>query len=321
MKTRFNRFAQVIEEGYNPAVSIYRFIPLVLVLLSSGITAGEFQHEGDVSVRYDNRSDRPSREQYRLRWWPKFDFENQWSVHAYVATGAAFPSAYNTFGGSDELNVRRLFGRWADGGHKLEFGVIPPYKGRVSSTGLSDEGWIRGVRGVIAFRDDRLEIVVGDLNSLRASRAFSSPLELNYFEVEWSGRLNDVISYELGGERMLEENYLRTELRLTTRSDYAWSAEFVHSLTSNSTKSTISFLAPFSYQHGQLKWFTYYSYVPLEFGARAILTEDFLGFDHALGTKLEYRHSRLKRVKWFAEFEIGDARNRVKLGFEFDFGG
>ena len=310
----------VSKERYTLAVPCFRFIFLVLVFLSSGIAAGAFQHEGDVSMRYDDRSDRPSREQYRLRWWPQFDFGNQWSVHAYVATGAAFPSAYNTFGGEDDLNVRRLFGRWANGDNKLEFGVIPPYKGRVSSTGLSDEGWIRGVRGVVALGDDRLEFVVGDLNDLRASRAFSSPFDLNYYEVEWSGRFNDTISYELGGERMLGENYVRTELRLTTRSEYSWSAEVVHSFKSNSTKSTISFLAPFSYDHGQLEWFTYYSYVPIEFGARAILTEDFLGFDHALGSKLEYRHSSLARVKWFAEFETGDARDRVKLGFELDFG-
>ena len=120
---------------------------------------------------------------------------------------------------------------------------------------------------------------------------------------------------------MLGENYVRTELRLTTRSEYSWSAEIVHAFQSNSTKSTVSFLVPFSFAHGQLEWFTYYSYVPGEFGARAILTEDFLGFDHALGTQFEYRHAMLERVKWFAEFETGDARDRVKLGFELDFGG
>lgn len=298
-----------------------RTVFLVAIVLHAGTAAAEFRHEGDVSIRYDDRSDRPSREQYRVRWSPEFDFGNQWSVHAYVATGAAFPSAYNTFGEGGDLNVRRLFGRWTNGDHKLELGVIPPFKGRVSSTGLSDEGWIRGVRGVFALGNDRLEFVAGDLNDLRAANAFSSPLDLNYYEVEYSGQFNDRISYELGGERMLGENYLRTELRLTSRSDFAWSAEFVYGFKSNSTKSTLSFLAPFSFGHGELEWFTYYSYVPLEFGARAILTEDFLGFDHALGTLFEYRHSRLARVKWFAEFEAGDARNRVKLGFEVDFGG
>ena len=289
--------------------------------LHSGAAAAEFRQEGDVSIRYDDRSDRPSREQYRVRWSPEFSFSSQWSVHAYVATGAAFPSAYNTFGENDDLNVRRLFGRWTDGEHKLEFGVIPPFKGRVSSTGLSDEGWIRGVRGVFALGSDRLEFVVGDLNDLRASHAFSSAFDLNYYEVEYSGQFSDTVSYELGGERMLGENYLRTELRITNRSDLAWSAEFVHGFDSNSTTSTLCFLAPFSFWHGELEWFTYYSYVPLDFGARAILTEDFLGFDHALGTLAEYRHSALKRVKWFAELETGDARNRVKLGLEVDFGG
>ena len=81
-------------------------------------------------------------------------------------------------------------------------------------------------RGVLALGDDRLELVVGDLNDLRASKAFSAPFDLNYYEVEYSGQFNDWISYELGGERMLDENYLRTELRLTSASDFAWTAEF-----------------------------------------------------------------------------------------------
>lgn len=300
---------------------VLRAVLLLATVLCAGAAGAEFRQQGDVSLRYDDRSNRPAREQYRLRWSHEYALGGQWSVHAYVATGAAFPSAYNTFGESADVNVRRLFARWSDGDHKLEFGVIPPFKGRVSSTGLSDEGWIRGVRGVLALGDDRLEIVVGELNDLRASKAFSAPFDLNYYEVEYSGQLNDWISYELGGERMLAENYLRTEVRLANRSDFAWSAELVHSLDSDSTKSTLGFLAPLSFGHGELEWFTYYSYVPLEFGARAILTEDFLGFDHALGTLFEYRHARLQSVKWFAEFETGDARDRVKLGFEVDFGG
>ena len=298
-----------------------RYAFLVTALLYAGIAAADFRHEGDVSLRYDDRSNRPSREQYRVRWSPEFDFGNAWSLHAFVATGAAFPSAYNTFGESNDLNLRRLFARWTEGDHKLEVGVIPPYKGRVSSTGLSDEGWIRGARGVVALGDDRLEFVIGDLDDLRASNAFSAPFELNYYEVEYSGQFNDLVSYELGGERMLGENYLRTELRLTNRSDFSWGAEFVYGFKSSSTKSTISFLAPFPLRHGELEWFTYYSYVPGEFGARALLTEDFLSFDHALGTQFEYRDSRLERIKWFAEFENGDARNRIKLGFELGFGG
>ena len=301
---------------------------ILLVGLLGTVTAvlprsafAEFRHEGDISLRYDDRSNRPSREQYRFRWEPEYRLGEHWSVNAYVATGAAFPSAYNTFGERDDLHVRRLFGRWTQGDHKLEFGALPPYKGRVSSTGLSDEGWIRGIRGVFAIGDDRLEFVAGDLSDLRASNALSSPYDLNYYEVEYSGNLNASLSYEVGAERMFDENYARTELRWRMKSDYVWSAEVVHGFKSGATKNVLSFLAPFSLRHGDLEWFTYYSYVPVDFGARAVLTEDFLSFDHAFGTLLEYRDSRLERVKWFAELETGDARDRIKLGFELDFGG
>lgn len=294
---------------------------LLPACLLANSAVGEFLYEGDVSLRLDDSSNSSRREQYRLRFNPEFVFNEKWSAHAFVATGVAFSSAYNTFGGSNELHVRRLFGRLTLGNNKLEFGAIPPYKGRVSSTGLSDEGWIRGVRGVIALGDDRLEFVVGDLGDLRASNALSTPFALNFYEVEYSARINDLLSYELGGERMLEENYVRAELRLTTRSDVAWSAELVHGFESNSAKSVISVLAPFALKHGELEWFTYYAYVPQEFGVRAILTEDFLGFGHAFGTEVGYQSKKFERIKWFAELEFGESRTRAKVGLEIDFGG
>ena len=282
--------------------------------------AGEFLYDGDISLRLDDSSNSSRREQYRVRFKPGFVFDEQWSMHAFVATGVSFSSAYNTFGGRDELHVRRLFGRLTRGNNKLEFGAIPPYKGRVSSTGLSDEGWIRGVRGVVALGDDRLEFVAGDLSDLRASNALSSPFDLNFYEVEYSGRVNDVVSYEFGGERMLDENYVRAEIRLTSQSDVAWSAEVVHGFDSNSAKSVLSVLAPFSFEHGELEWFTYYAYVPQEFGLRAILTEDFLGFGHAFGTVVGYQSKNLARIKWFAELESGESRTRAKVGVEIGFG-
>jgi hypothetical protein len=66
---------------------------LLAIVLCAGAAGAEFRHEGDISLRYDDRSSRPAREQYRLRWSPGYAFGEQWSVHAYVATGAAFPSA------------------------------------------------------------------------------------------------------------------------------------------------------------------------------------------------------------------------------------
>lgn len=302
-------------------LAIARSSLLFAVILFAQPAAGEFGFPGDVSLRLDDSSNRARREQYRFRFKPEFSFNEQWSVHAFVATGAAFPSAYNTFGGRDDINVRRFFGRWAAGNNKVEFGVIPPYKGRVSSTGLSDEGWIRGVRGVVAIGDDRLELVAGDLSDLRASNALSEPFDLNFFELEYSGRINEFLTYELGGERMLDENYVRTELRLTTRRDIAWSVELVHGFKSDSTKSVFSALAPFNLESGELEWFTYYAYVPREFGERAVLTEDFLSFGNALGILFEYRWSGLERIKWFAEFETGEVRDRGKIGLEIGFGG
>lgn len=71
------------------------------------------------------------------------------SIHLFVATGDDFTSLNNTFGDSNDLNVRRLFYRIENKRGKIEIGSIPPFKGRVSSTGLSGDGWIKGVRGIL----------------------------------------------------------------------------------------------------------------------------------------------------------------------------
>ena len=173
---------------------------------------------------------------------------------------------------------------------------------------------------MFAFGDDRLEFVAGDLSDLRASHAFDAPFDLNFYELEYSSRINRTFTYELGGERMLDENYVRAELRMTTGNGIVWSAEVVHGFDSNTAKSVLSVLAPAEFKHGELGWFTYYAFVPQDFGKRAALTEDFLGFGHSFGIEFDYRWSKYERVNWFLELETGDARDRAKLGIEVEFG-
>ena len=126
--------------------------------------APTFSQKLDIQVRYDNRSNRPSREQYRLRYYPSLAITSAWSVNSFVVTGDDFSSSHNTFGSdnTDYLYARRLYLRHETGSGKTELGVIPTYKGRVSSTGLSKDGWITGVRHVKQLQNDTaIEIVVG----------------------------------------------------------------------------------------------------------------------------------------------------------------
>lgn len=292
-------------------------IPLLLCAVASH---AQLAHDSDLSVRLDDSSDRDLRGQYRLRIRPDYSFSDNWSMHAFIATGDEFESAYNTIDDSDDqINVRRLFARYqVANGSKLEVGVIPPFKGRVSSTGLSKEGWIRGARGVWMTRSGAVELVIGSLDDLRSSEALTADFDLDYFEFEYSGRLNEEWSFELGAERMFDSRFLRTEIRYAPAGSASIAGELIHNTTEGSSKVVLSTLRELSWSAQTIEWFTYYSYTGPDFGRRADLAEDFLEFGHALATKLEGGFKRFDRLGWFAELEVYENRSRLKLGFELD---
>lgn len=297
-----------------------RLLILTAALLVSTTGAAQISHDTDVSVRLDDSSDRDTRGQYRLRIRPRIDVDDRWSLHAFVATGEEFESAYNTIDeNDDQIHVRRLFARYElETGSKLEVGVIPPFKGRVSSTGLSKEGWIRGARGVLRRSGGAIEVVVGSLDDLRASQALGAEFDVDYYEVEYSAQPSETWSFELGAERMFDSRFFRTELRFEPQGRASLAAELIHNVSEDSSKLVLSALREFSWSDHPLEWFTYYSYTGQGFGRRADLAEDFLEFGHALATKLEGGLSRSDRISWFAELEIYENRTRAKLGIEVD---
>ena len=288
------------------------------MLCASVPCAAQFDYTGDLSIRIDDTSDRPGRSQYRLRFGPRYDLGDNWSVHGFVATGDEFDSAYNTIDeNDDQIHVRRLFARYARGDSKVEVGVIPPYKGRVSSTGLSKEGWIRGMRGVWGTEKGAFEVVVGDLEDLRASRTFSTDYDLNYVEVEYSRKLNASWTYEVSAEELFDDRFLRGEVRYLTRADAYWAFEVIYNTSDDNSKVILSSLRNIERPAGPIEWFVYYSYTGTGFGPRAELSEDFLEVGHAVATKFKGAVPALERLEWFAEVELYEETARLKAGFEF----
>lgn len=271
-----------------------------------------------MALRIDDTEGRGSRQQYRLRVRPEFAFTERWSMHAFIATGDDFGSAYNTFNDSDdEINVRHLFLRLEDHWGKFEVGVIPPYKGRVSSTGLSAEGWLQGVRGVASIRSGRLELVLGQLDDLRASRAMSLPDDVDYAELEYSGRLTDTWTFEAAGDYMLDDAFVRGEFRYSPSSSEAYAGEIIANLSEGGFKFVLSAERAFRVGDSDIDWFSYYAYAGEKFGARALLTEDFLEFGHAIATEFSSGFAGLERLEWFAHVEVYEDAARVELGIEY----
>ena len=297
---------------------LYALLGMCLFTSISSHGAPALQSELDVSVRYDDRSSKPSREQYRVRWYPSASFDDSWSVHLFAVTGDEFSSSYNTFGETGHFHLRRVYLRYQTGDEKTEVGVIPTYKGRVSSTGLSKDGWITGIRKVTSVgKSALLEVVAGSLDHLNDPNSLQSLDDPNYFELEWSQQLDEQWSFELGLEHMLSNNFVRNELRYENELYGEYVFEVIHRFDNQRFKVNLSTENTFAVNDYQIDWFALYSYVNDDFGLRAELTEDFLDTGHAMMLELEGPLYDKYGLEWFAKGELYEGQSRFQLGVKF----
>ncbi|GGF77033.1 hypothetical protein GCM10011338_31630 [Alteromonas lipolytica] len=280
-----------------------------------------YQQKLDMQVRYDHRSDQTERSQYRLRFYPRLNFDSQWSLHSFVVTGNGFSSSHNTFGSdnNDKIAVRRLYMRRTYSKGKTEFGVIPTYKGRVSATGLAKDGWFQGLRHVHQIQPDhQLELVVGALDATDPARALAVHGDINLFELEYSATLNHLFSIEAGVEHITNGNYLRGEIRYHQQPEQVWFAEIVRRVDQAENKLVLGLESTFLIQQYPIAFYGYYAYVSTEFGERATLTEDYLGTGHA--GSLEFSGNIFAaRLDWFARIDMVKNTRRLLVGIKRSF--
>ncbi|MEL7187309.1 MAG: hypothetical protein AAFN50_12895 [Pseudomonadota bacterium] len=294
----------------------------VIAITAASPAAAQFQLGGDVSVRYDDTSKIDERGQYRFRAEPGYAFDGGVSVHAFIATGTAYSSTWNTMNAdsrSNEIHFRRLFVRFENERGKLELGTIPTYKGRVSSTGLSENGWLKGARGVLRTESASWEIVLAELGDRRAQRALSPAQELNYAEIEYSAVLSDEWSYELGFEHMLDDEFLRAELRYESANAVVYSVEAIQNTAANAAKFVAGMERSFNLGNRPVDWYVYYAYAERRFGPRAELTEDFLDFGHAFANEFSGGIADYDQLSWFVKAEVYEESVRGQLGVQFAF--
>ncbi len=285
-----------------------------------GEPAGFYQQKLDVQVRYDNRSDRSNRSQFRLRFYPQLNLSDQWSLHSFVVTGDDFSSSHNTFGDEDseQIAVRRIYLRRTHALGKTEFGVIPTYKGRVSATGMSKDGWFQGIRHVYEAKPGhKLELVAGAINSTDPNKALSLANNFNLFEFEYSATINEQFSMEFGAERIIEGNYLRSEVRFH-QSEQVWFAEFVRRVDDAENKLVLGLDSEFTLGQYPVEMYAYYAYVSADFGQRAELTEDYLGTGH--GGSIEVSGALpMAQLDWFSRIDMVGNTRRVLIGLKRSF--
>lgn len=154
------------EHGFSvPRLIVILFIGLLLFCLSMSKTKGfTFTAKQSGEFRFDDKTGRGSRVQYRYRLSTDLQLLEHTSIGGHVATGSSFDSSHRTFGETNAVYLRRLFLRHEKDDYRYELGVIPTFKGYVSASGLDKDGFIKGGRVVKSFSSgNQLEFVVGEL--------------------------------------------------------------------------------------------------------------------------------------------------------------
>lgn len=257
--------------------------------------------------------------QYRVRWYPQYQFADpRWTLNGFLSTGDNFAGSHNTFYPDDQNNfyIRRAFLRYESGSRTTEAGVIPTFKGRVSSSGLSKNGFIQGVRNVMRpSKRAKLEVVLGSLNDADAKRAFRLPDKLDYIEVELSTDLTATSGYEVSLERMTGSNYLRTEYRFKWIPETEVFIEWIKRIDNLDDKIVLGTDAAFQIAGLPVEMHGYYTYVSDGVGPRAELTEDFISTGHGISIELE---TPLEQG-WagFMRFDAFKDNTRLIFGVEF----
>lgn len=289
--------------------------------LSANISAAQWGAKLDTSLRVDERSSADLRYQYRIRFYPHvyLDKHKRWSLNGFAVTGDGFSSSHNTIDDpqADYFYLRRMYLRYQQGDSKTELGIIPTYKGRVSSTGLSKDGFIAGLRQVYAMSSGQLEFVLGDLNDTRASNALNSFDGINYAEVEYSAQINQRFSFEVSADRVLQSEFARTEIRFAQSPSTTYAVEVIQRLDQSAAKLVISLASELNLFNQTAQLFAYYSHVDKHFGPRAELTEDFLATGHGIALELESRLSNHIPLKWFSKFEAYEGSTRIQFGIKY----
>ena len=303
---------------------VFMFMSLVFVSKSHANDSLSLSQKLDLQFRFDDHSDKGYRNQYRIRYYPSLALSSNgnWSLNGFIVTGDEFSSGNTTLSSNttDYLYARQLFLRYAYAGGKWELGVIPTYKGKVSSSGLSKDGWIKGIRSVFSIQQNsELEFVVGQLSDINAKHALDSIDNVNYAEVEYSTNVSETRSYELGFEHIMGDNFARAEYRWRYLPTHTLFFESVNSLTHMRSQFVAGLSGQLQHNETAFYYFAHYSYVSDHFALRAELSEDFLDYGHGISIEVGAPISYFSNAKWFVRTDIVESTSRVMGGIKLRF--
>ncbi len=249
------------------------------------------------------------------------------SLRGLLGTGGSYTSQWNTAYDIKDalfddqlLNMRQIYLEQDLHHWRLQVGIIPPVKGKVSNTSLDKDGWIRGARLVTPLQNEgRLELVTGAIDHLQSPNAFQLWEEWNYAEVEWSQPWHVGWLTEAGYMRLDQENYLRAEVRRTWRFSEQLPLELAAELLHNWSASNWAYDVSAQVKSTFFTAVVEYSYVPQTFGLLGQLSNDFFTLGHLGMLAFKGPVAALEHLGWFAKLYVNDELVRVNLGLALKY--
>lgn len=313
------------------------FLVFFLLTLSAGLLA---QTLGPVRLitesRYDNinSGEEKNRIQGSMRFGWQVQLTTNGSVAGLISTGNSYTSRWADLRDFKEpgrrfpftMNLRHLF--WVQNGEnwRIQAGAIPSVKGFVSSTGLGGNGWIDGLRAEYRFEKVTAELVGGSLYDVVNPNFFERKIRANYAEVEFSFRINPVVSFEVSAEQVGDLTYTRGEYRHRLNGDRArWlelTGEALLNLTDRAESLGLTaetdFLAWFNPEwENRLELWAYLNYTHTDIGTRGRLMDDFYTTGRTAAIEFEARLNEEGTLYLFQKSTLAD-HPRFDIGLKLD---
>lgn len=318
-----------------------RLLTIWMILLSfvseaiAEETSGNWGYSGryraiDRHEEKDGRDSHSLRGQFRLDAWVNLNDSGCVKIRTRITTGDSYNSESaisSAFDGksSADLSIRRLYVdvRCLNENYRIEAGAMPARtEGRL---GLTDYGWVDGVRVVI---DDRkngrlLYFTVGEINNLRTPNVFKRKHSgRNYTQAELSQIFGDDNSILVSLSEYDDTVYTRIALRLAMKQYVQWmDSVATESLFSGSQKAGTQTEALFKIKDWKLIAYrtTIAKNLPEE-EKIDLLFKNFFGYGTNYYFEAEKSFGQNKQWTFGMRLRDGDAGYLIETGFTRRFG-
>ena len=271
------------------------------------------------------------RGQLRADAWINLSSDGCVKLNARLTSGSNFNSEWLVSGIADgiesyDINIRRLYvDMKCLEGLKLEAGAMPVITdGRL---GLSDYGWVDGVRVVMEKNDRKMILTVGEINDLKTPNVFKRDRDgVNYVQAEVTQKFGNGHSVFVSLSDYEDTFYSRVGMKYAINKYFewlkSWSLQYVsaEAMLSGNKRLGDHFEAAFKKENWIVRLCAYYLEPnPTDTDKENLLVKNFYGYGNNYYIDADRRFGRENNWVFLLRARDGDAGKLLEVGFTREF--